>query len=83
VAIARALVHRPKVVFADEPTGALDSKTTQEIMSLLKEIHARGNTLVIVTHERDVAEQTQRQILLRDGIVTAELADSSVVKAHR
>jgi len=83
VAIARALVHKPKVVFADEPTGALDSKTTQEIMTLLKELHSRGNTLVIVTHERDVAEQTQRQIHLRDGVVTSELGESQVMKAHR
>jgi putative ABC transport system ATP-binding protein len=83
VAIARALVAKPKVVFADEPTGALDSKTTQEIMTLLKEMHARGNTLVIVTHERDVAEQTERQIYLKDGIVSAEPIDSHVVKAHR
>jgi putative ABC transport system ATP-binding protein len=83
VAIARALVHKPKVVFADEPTGALDSKTTQEIMTLLKELHSRGNTLVIVTHERDVAEQTERQIFLKDGVVTTELADSQVIKAHR
>jgi putative ABC transport system ATP-binding protein len=83
VCIARALINEPLILLADEPTGALDSKTTQEIMTLLKDLHARGNTLVIVTHERDVAEQTERQIFLKDGVVTAEMADSTVVKAHR
>jgi putative ABC transport system ATP-binding protein len=70
VAIARALVCQPKVILLDEPTGALDSRTTQEIMELLKQIHGRGNTLVIVTHEQDIADQCERQIVLRDGVVT-------------
>ena len=74
VAIARALVGNPKVILADEPTGALDSQTTQEIMALIKDIHRRGNTIIVVTHEKDVANQTQRQILLKDGRVTTQEA---------
>ena len=71
MAIARALVGNPRVILADEPTGALDSVTTHEIMALIKDIHRRGNTIIVVTHEQDVANQTERQILLRDGQVAS------------
>ncbi|MCH7785418.1 MAG: ABC transporter ATP-binding protein [Bacteroidetes bacterium] len=72
VAIGRALVNKPSIILADEPTGNLDSKTSLEIMNLFDEIHAQGNTVIVVTHEADVAKHADRIIRLIDGIVTSD-----------
>lgn len=69
VAVARALVNTPSIILADEPTGNLDTKTSIEIMGLFDEIHAQGNTVILVTHEEDIAEHAHRIIRLRDGVI--------------
>src|ERR1700678_2862054 len=72
VAIARALVNRPSIILADEPTGNLDSKTGDEIMALFDELHAKGNTIVVVTHEPDIAEYAHRVVTIRDGVIASD-----------
>ncbi len=69
VAIARALISNPKIILADEPTGALDSQTSEEVMEIFKEINQKGKTVIIVTHEEEIAAQTSRIIRLKDGLV--------------
>ncbi len=77
IAIARALVTKPKVVLADEPTGALDSETSSSVMELLKEINREGMTVFVITHEEDIAAETDRIVRLKDGII---ISDEKVVK---
>ena len=72
VAIARALVNNPSVLLADEPTGALDSKTSHEIMDLFEALYAKGNTIIMVTHEEDIARYAHRIVRLRDGLVESD-----------
>jgi putative ABC transport system ATP-binding protein len=77
VAIARALVNRPSILLADEPTGNLDSATSEEIMALFDQLHAGGNTVLLVTHEPDIATHASRRVTLRDGKIVSDTATSS------
>lgn len=79
VAIARALVNNPAIILADEPTGNLDTKTSIEIMSIFEKIHRDGNTVIIVTHEPDIADHAHRVVRLRDGLVETDLLNENIV----
>jgi putative ABC transport system ATP-binding protein len=78
VAIARALINRPSIILADEPTGNLDSKTGDEIMALFDELHSRGNTIIVVTHEPDIAEFAHRIVHIRDGVIASDVQSSRI-----
>lgn len=80
VAVARALVNKPSIILADEPTGNLDSKTSVEIMNLFNEIHANGNTVILVTHEEDIAAHAHRIIRLRDGLIESDTQNPNIIK---
>ena len=79
VAVGRALVNKPSIILADEPTGNLDSKTSVEIMKLFGEIHANGNTVILVTHEEDIAAHAHRIIRLRDGIIENDIQNKEII----
>jgi putative ABC transport system ATP-binding protein len=79
VAVARALVNDPAIILADEPTGNLDTKTSYEIMALFEQIHKAGNTVILVTHEADIAQHAHRIVRLRDGLVESDEKNSNVV----
>ena len=83
VAVARALVNHPAIILADEPTGNLDSKTSIEIMGLFQEIHAKGNTIIVVTHEEDIALHAHRIIRLKDGLVESDTLNTNIKRVER
>jgi putative ABC transport system ATP-binding protein len=83
VAIARALSNRPKILLADEPTGALDTKTTNEIMALMQDLNRKGITVVVITHEPEVAEYATRQIHFRDGKVAQDIKNEHIKQPER
>lgn len=78
VAVARALINNPSIILADEPTGNLDTKTSIEIMGLLEEIHSKGNTIILVTHEEDIAQHAHRIVRMRDGLVEKDYLNTDV-----
>lgn len=81
VAVARALVNNPSIILADEPTGNLDSKTSLEIMALFEQIHNNGNTVILVTHEPDIAEYAHRIIRLKDGEIESDIRNQHILSA--
>ena len=82
VAIARALVNNPSIILADEPTGNLDSKTSYSIMDLFQQLHDKGNTIIMVTHEEDIAEYAHRIIRLRDGLVESDIRNENIRRSE-
>ncbi|MEO6978525.1 MAG: ABC transporter ATP-binding protein [Mucilaginibacter sp.] len=83
VAVARALINNPSIILADEPTGNLDTKTSIEIMGLIEDIHAKGNTIILVTHEEDIALHAHRIVRMRDGLIENDYANPNIITVDR
>jgi putative ABC transport system ATP-binding protein len=83
VAVARALINNPSIILADEPTGNLDTKTSIEIMGLIEDIHAKGNTIILVTHEEDIAKHAHRIVRMRDGLIENDHANTDIQTVER
>jgi len=83
VAVARALINDPSIILADEPTGNLDTKTSIEIMGLIEDIHAKGNTIILVTHEEDIAKHAHRIVRMRDGLIENDYPNQDIQKVDR